>query len=182
MIYSRHVNEKKEEQDDLLPYKINYINHVSSGDAKQDLQAALSCFEACLMQLKNEQPYVNEIYLGSDNAKCYKSPELMFLLNIIAKHYDIKIIYCVHAGVQDSKSALDGHFVKVMKYVNRFCNRGNDVITPIGLVKALRSNGGILNAVAELVGINRMVVDNLVHKFSSEITVLKNIGNHCESS
>ena len=112
MIYSRYTEQEKQEQEGLLPFKINYIDHISSGDTKQDWKAVLSYFEACLLQIKKELPHVDELYLDTDNAKCYKNPELILLLNIIAKHHGFKIITFIHTGVQDGKSALDGYFVK----------------------------------------------------------------------
>ena len=87
---------------------------MSSGDTKQDWKAVLSYFEASLIQTKKELPHVNELCLESDNAKCYKNPELLLLLNIVAKHHEIKIITFMHTGAQDGKSALDGYFAKGM--------------------------------------------------------------------
>ena len=87
----------------------------------------------------------------------------------------------MHSGAQDSKSALDGHFAKGMQHVKRFFNSGHDAITPIGLMKALRSNGGTPNSVAELVAIHRNAIDNLCNDYSDEIANIKKVGNHFET-
>ena len=145
--------------DDLLPFKTNYVDHVSSGDSKQDWKAVLAYFEATILHIKRTLPHINEMCLKSDNAKCYKASELILLIVVAASYHDIKVMSFIHAGVQDVKSPLDGHFANAMRHVNRHFNEGHNVITPIALVVALRSNGGMPNSSAELVPINRFAID-----------------------
>lgn len=75
----------------------------------------------------------------------------------------------MNIGVQDGKRSLEGHFTKAMKHVNRFWNRGNDVIALTGLVIELVSKDIMPNAVVELIAINRTPVNNLLDKYTDEI-------------
>ena len=70
MIYSRCTQAEKDEEDEgtLLPFKINYVDHMSSGDSKQDWKEFASYFEAILILIKKFLPHVNELYLQSDNS------------------------------------------------------------------------------------------------------------------
>ena len=49
-----------------------------------------------------------------------------------------------------------------MKHVSRFCNMGNDVVTPIDIEQAPRGNGGLNNFAADLISINRSKVQKFV--------------------
>ena len=69
-----------------------------------------------------------------------------------------------------------------MRHVNRYCNSGHDVITPVALVTALRSMGGVPNSIAELVDINRTAIDNLSDKYEHEASVLKQLRQHFQTS
>ena len=101
MIYSKYSEAEKEEQNEneLLQFKINYVDHVSSGDSKQDWKAALFYFEAIILYIKRALPHVTELCLQVDNAKCCKSPCLIMLMFILGKHHGITIILFIHAGV-----------------------------------------------------------------------------------
>jgi hypothetical protein len=53
------------------------------------------------------------------------------------------------------KGPIDGHFAAAMVDISIFSNMGNDVVTPIDIVQALRANGGLKNAVGDLLSLNR---------------------------
>jgi hypothetical protein len=75
----------------------------------------------------------------------------------------------IHTGVQDGKGPIDGHFAVAMKHVSRYCDMGNNVVTPMDIVKALRANEGVNNSVAEMVSINQKKIIAFVKKYDTVI-------------
>ena len=185
MVYSRYTAEQitkhgETSQHPLQPHHIVYYDHISSGDSMQDNGAVASYFEATCIRLRKDFPHINEIYVQTDNARCYKAPELIFALQLIAHSHCLKILCYIHTGIQDGKGPIDGHFATAMKHVSRFCNMGNDVVTPVDLVKALRANGGLNNCTAEMVDINRVPIGKLYDLHKHQIRLLRSIKNHSE--
>jgi hypothetical protein len=76
-------------------------------------------------------------------------------MNKIAKYHGLELVNYIHTGVQDGKGTIDGHFVATMTHIQRFCNTGNDILTPEDIITALRSNGVVYNSLAEMVALNR---------------------------
>jgi hypothetical protein len=155
MIYSRYTDrQKSDSRKELEPHHITYYDHISSSNSKQDWKAVLSYFEATLMRMKQDLPHVNTIYIQSDNARCYKTPGLLFGMFVVCQKHNVKLISFIHSGIQDGKGPIDGHFAVGMKHVIRYVNGGNNVVTSLDLIDALRSNGGINNSIAEMVHVN----------------------------
>jgi hypothetical protein len=146
----------------------------------QENGAVASYFEATCIRLKKDFPHINVIHLQTDNARCYKAPELIFALQLIAHSHCLKILCYIHTGIQDGKVPIDGHFATAMKHISRFCNMGNDVVTPVDLVKALRANGGLNNCTAVMVDINRVQIGKLYDLHKHQIRLLRSIKNHSE--
>jgi len=177
MAYTRYITPSTE---DVQPHHISYYDHISSGDTTQDYQAVLSYFEAVCMRIKSDFPHVRQIYVQSDNARCYKTPELVYGVFEIAKQNGLELLRYIHTGVQDGKGPIDGHFATAMKHVSKYCNMGNNVVTPIDIVKGLRANGGVNNSVAEMVSINRKKINEFVQTNDSVIRKLSCTKNHFE--
>jgi hypothetical protein len=98
----------------------------------------------------------------ADNARCYKSPELLLTMYKSAKHHGLELVNYIHTGVQDGKGPIDGQFATAMAHVQRFCNTGNDILTPKDIVTVLCSNGGFNNSLAEMVAVNRYAMRKFV--------------------
>ena len=155
-------------------------DHISSGDSKQDSAAVMSYFEASCMRLKKDFPHIKQIYVQSDNAKCYKTPELVFAMFEIAQQNGLELLCYIHTGVQDGKGPIDGHFATAMKQISKFCAAGNNIVTPVDIVNALRANGGVNNSIAEMVAINRTKIDAFLKKKCAIIKRLSFVKNHLE--
>jgi hypothetical protein len=121
---------------------------------------------------------VTEISAHTDNARCYKSPQLLFGLYTVALINGLSLMHYIHAGVQDGKGAIDGHFATAMRHIMLLWYMGNDVVTPAQIVQALWANGGVNNCVAELVDINRETIDNFVSTNKVIINHLSPAKNH----
>ena len=71
-------------------------------------------------------------------------------------------MYYIRMGIQNGKGSIDAHFTIAMKRAVRYYNMVNDVVTPSYLVRALRFNGGAINSIAEMIGINRTKLQEFV--------------------
>jgi hypothetical protein len=79
----------------------------------------------------------------------------------IAKYHGLELINYIHTGVQYGKGPIDG-LGTAMAHVQRFCNTGNDILTPEDIFTALRSDGGVNNILAEMVAVNRDAIQKFV--------------------
>lgn len=182
MVYSRPTEQQKiDSPKELEPHQITYYDHISSGDSKQDWKAVLTYFEATIMRMKQDLPHVNTIYVQSDNARCYKTPGLLLGMFVVCQKHKVQIISFIHSGVQDGKGPIDGHFATAMKHVIRYVNRGNNVVTSVELIQALRSNGGVNNSVAEMVCINRTKLGEFEKQNAVVMKRLKQLDNQAET-
>lgn len=84
MAYTRYTSAQKEAHArsgsncDLQLHHVSCYDHISSGYSKQDSPAIMSDVEALCMRLKKDFPYIKQFYVQSDNAKCCKTPKLVF--------------------------------------------------------------------------------------------------------
>lgn len=116
--------------------------------------------------------------MQTDNARCYETPELILGIYIVSHSLGLKLLTYLHTGVQDGKGSIDGHFAIAIKHIVRHCNSGNNVVTPLQIVKALRSKGGVNNSVAEMVSINRKEVSKLCDEYKHFLKRLANTRGH----
>ncbi|KAJ8908052.1 hypothetical protein NDN08_008149 [Rhodosorus marinus] len=139
-----------------------YYDHISSGATKQDWRTVLCNCEAILSRLHKDFPTVTEVSMYSDNAPCYRKPELLFLLSIVAQSIGLELVQLVHSQSEDERSLLEAHFSQSMSHVLSYLRTGNNVVTEGDLVMALRANGGVKNSVAELMVVNYSKIQTLV--------------------
>ena len=153
------------ELEDLLT---TYYDHISDGDSKQDWQAVLSICEAIIRRIEVDYPHIDEVYLQSDNARCYQNAMLLFGLMLISKGREkVRIIKVIHSETQDGKCSIDAHFAVAMGHIMRYVNEGNNVISPVQLAYALSENAQLNNCIAELFSLDRPKVEELIveHQF-----------------
>lgn len=167
MIYRRYTEDEKVSirtttKKEPQQFHIQYYDHISAGDTTQDFTAVLAYFEASCIRLAKDHAHIKKVSAQTDNARCYKSPELLLTMYKIAKYHGLELVIYIHTGVQDGKGPIDGHFATAMAHVQRFCNTGNDILTPEDIVTALRSNGGVNNSLAEMVAVNRDAMQKFV--------------------
>lgn len=146
--------------------KISYLDHISTGDSKQDWKAVLSIFEGILIHLKDKFPFVKRLYVQSDNAKCYQNGKILLGIMLLCKEHALELGSFVHTETQDGKGLIDAHFAVAMALVMTFVNMGNNVISPRQLFYALQSNGGLSNTEICMFTINRDEVTKLtLHEY-----------------
>ena len=180
MLYSRYSYKEKDKIEHLLDYRITYFDHISTGDTKQDYVSIMSYFEATCTQIAVKFPYICNLHVQSDNARCYKKGNLLFGMYKIAQNYGINLRSYIHTRVQDGKGSIDAHFATAMRHIHCYCDMGADVVTPIKIVDALNANGGVNNTIAEIVGINRPAVQKFEKENHAAIREFCNIGEHME--
>jgi hypothetical protein len=167
MIYHRYTEDEKVSirtttKKEPQQFHIQYYDHISAGDTTQNSTAVLAYFEAACIRLAKDHAHIKKVSAQTDNARCYKSPELLLTMYKIAKYHGLELVNYINTGVQNGKGPIDGHFATAMAHVQRFCNMGNDILTPEDIVTALRSNGGVNNSLAEMVAVNRDAMQKFV--------------------
>lgn len=187
MMYSRYTAQQKNKfmlenpNKTLQPHHITYFDHISAGDCKQDYGAVLTYFEALVMKITETYPHIKRLFVQSDNARCYQKGELIVGLHKVCRQYGVKIVSFIHSGVQYGKGCINAHFATAMRHVIRYVNFGMDVITPLDLVKALKSKKGVTNCIVQLVGINRRKLQEFERKYQEAIKMVAKIGEHVET-
>uniref|UniRef100_A0A7S0BHF3 Uncharacterized protein n=1 Tax=Rhodosorus marinus TaxID=101924 RepID=A0A7S0BHF3_9RHOD len=166
MVYTRNVTGARPERDADVDSRKNlrvvYYDHISSGATRQDWRTVLCNCEAILSRLHTDFPTVTEVSVYTDNAPCYRKPELLFLLLIVAQNVGIELVQVVHSQSEDERSPLEAHFSQSLNHVLSYLRTGNNVVTEGDLAMALRANGGVKDSVAELVVVNHAKMQTLV--------------------
>ena len=67
-----------------------------------------------------------------------------------------------------------------MRHISKFCAGGNDVVTPVDIVRALRANGGLCNSVVEMVSMNRRKIDAFTNDNFATIKRMSFVRSHFE--
>ena len=107
---------------------------------------------------------------------------LLIGLMLVSKNRPkLRIEKIIHTKTQDGKGSIDAHFALAMNHVMRYVNMGNNVISPVQLVYALLSNGGINNEMAELVMIDRKTLNTLLTENASTFKKCDHIACHNEA-
>lgn len=122
----------------------------------------MSYIEASCMRFKKDIPYTKQIYFQSDITKCYKLPESVFATFEIAQRNGLELRCYMHTEDQNGKGRIDDHFVTALKHIPTFCSAGNNIVTPVAIVKALKANGGVNSSIAAMIDINRTKIDAFV--------------------
>ena len=89
--------EAEAEGKNLVNFKINYCNNISTRDSMQDWFAILSYFEAVLVQIKNILSHVRRIFIQSDNAKCYRKIKLLIRIVVVANKHRLEVKPFIHS-------------------------------------------------------------------------------------
>ena len=84
-----------------------------------------------------------------------KTALLVLRLFQVSECHGFTLMCYIRMGIQNGKGSIDAHFSIAMKHVVWYCNMVNCVLTPSDLDWGLRLNGGVINSIAEIIGINR---------------------------
>lgn len=91
--------------------------------------------------LKKNFSYIKQIYVQSDNAKCYKTTGSVFAMFRNVQRNGFKLLCYIRMGFQDVKGPNDGHFATAMKHISKLFATGNNIVAPLDMVRVLRDNG-----------------------------------------
>lgn len=119
--------------------KVLYIQDIIGNDIQQDQFTALSILQAVLAFLKTHVPAVTKAVLQSDNAGCYSSSVFVVGAGTLHAITGIRVVRIVRTEAQDGKSFLYSQFGLASQALARYVDEGNNIITPLQLVEALKS-------------------------------------------
>lgn len=88
-----------------------------------------SIIERLLKMLKKEYPVLNQAFLRSDNAGCYKNGALLLSLPEISVRSGIKVIRYNFSDPQAGKDICDRKTAPMKAHIKRWVNEKNDVLT-----------------------------------------------------
>ena len=128
-----------------------YRDDLIAETNKQGSGAVFSLIEGLLIRIARDLPFIEELILQSDNAKCYLGKELLVCFGILSYVHKVKIIRFVRTETQDGKSPLDGHFARAQEWIRNWILLNNNALTAAQIVTGLRSNGGMPNSISQLV-------------------------------
>lgn len=133
-----------------------FMNHVVSDDTVQDGLTTSSILEAVLERLRIEYPGLKQVWILSDDSKCYQNVYLPVIAPFIAHKLGIRLRAHIITELAQTKAVVDAHFAAAMDRVNRFCKEMKlDVTSPPGLSRAIGYRGGVVNSTVELIQVNR---------------------------
>lgn len=144
-----------------------YIDQIVEGENKQNAAAILSALEAALVAIhlsisRSLDGGELQVTLLSDNAGCYQSKDLIFLIQALNVRLAGYIFVCrlLHTETQDGKSFLDAHFGRATVHLKRFMksarrNRIRRILTLEGLAAALAWDGGINNSIVQRIAFDK---------------------------
>ena len=101
-----------------------YVDQIISNENKQDRSAVFSILEALLLVIKKHLPFIEIIYLLSDNAACYQNTMILHVLPYLAYAHELQISRFIHTETQDGKSVLDAHFATSTQKIYSYCKEG----------------------------------------------------------
>ena len=101
-----------------------YVDQIISNENKQDRSAVFSILEALLLVIKKHLPFIEIIYLLSDNAACYQNTMILLVLPYLAYAHELQISRFIHTETQDGKSVLDAHFATSTQKIYSYCKKG----------------------------------------------------------
>lgn len=88
--------------------------------------------------------HLKEIFLYSDNGKCYSNNILGVFSHIVGESHRVNVHGYVYRNEQCAKGLVDNHFAVLKMWVCKYVKeQGEDVSCPTDLVTALSYKGGL---------------------------------------
>ena len=131
----------------------------------QNSFAVASIIEHLLKTLKKEYHVLNQAFLRSDNAGCYKNGALLLNLPEISVRSGIKVVRYDFSDPQAGKDICDRKTAPIKAHIKRWVNEKHDVLTAEDMKLAIESHGGLKGCRAAVVEVDvsqDMVKDNKI--------------------
>ncbi|KAK3747904.1 hypothetical protein QZH41_010207, partial [Actinostola sp. cb2023] len=126
----------------------------------QNSFAVASIIEHLFSTLKKEYPMLNQAFLRSDNAGCYKNGALLLSLQEISARSGIKVMRYDFSDPQAGKDICDRKTAPMKAHIKRWVNENHDVLTAEDMKQAIESHGGLRGCRAAVVEVD-MSQDNV---------------------
>ena len=140
---------KGEEVDGLAHY---YYDTVVDKYSSQDNTQVLAVVTAILSQVKIDFPDMEEVMIGSDNASCFASHDIIPYIHCLnaCEGGRVKVRTWIYTEACTGKNRLDTHYNFVSLIIKSYVYDGNDVATEEDIFTALSFGGGIAGSTAVL--------------------------------
>ncbi|VDH98403.1 Hypothetical predicted protein [Mytilus galloprovincialis] len=129
------VCQKKSEEEGMKIYC--YIHIFDS--CTQNWYSVASILEDVLTVVKEKDDTINEEYIRSDNAGCYKSAPLLLSLPGISNRSRINIKRYDFSDAQGGKDICDRRIAPIKQHMKAYANEGHSIKTANQMKKAIES-------------------------------------------
>ncbi|VDI15325.1 Hypothetical predicted protein [Mytilus galloprovincialis] len=136
---------KKEADTDIISVQC-YVHLFDS--CTQNWFAVASILEHVLKMMKEKDSSINEAFVRSDNAGCYKCAPLLISIPGISLRIEVNIKRYDFSDAQGGKDICDRRIAPIKQHIKAYANEGNNVRTASDMKKAIESYGGIANTFA----------------------------------
>lgn len=133
-----------------------FVDHIAENDNVQDCIETVSIVEALMFRIKRQLPKCRQLWIVTDNARCYKNDLFSGIVLQVCKQRSITLKGIIHPAAQDGKNMVDAHFAIAKRHVLRYiAEQKADVIVPEDIVKALTYDHGLPNSVVDFINVDR---------------------------
>ena len=161
---SGHVNAVITKSSTAEKFKVECFVHLFNS-CTQNRFAVACIIEHLLKTLKKGYPVLNQAFLRSYNAGCYKNGALLLSLREISVRSGIKVARYDFSDPQAGKDTCDRKTDPMKANIKRLVNKKHDVLTAEDIKLAIESHGGLKGRRAAVVevGVSQdMVKDNKI--------------------
>jgi len=135
--FNAQFPQKSQEKQHLKNYQVIYFDDILAEDQCQDAVSVVCLLESIVIRLRNIFPTISTMSFQSDNAQCYSTPFVMFMIPRICQVHGVTATQFIHNESGDGKTILDGHFGIQTHMIHDYVNAKHDVTTPRDVYEAL---------------------------------------------
>ncbi len=157
-----------------------YCDQIVRGSNTQDGKAVAALLETFLLQLSAELPTIKSVCVQSDNANYYHCKYIILALPYIGMSTGITVERYIHTETCDGKGLIDAHFAMGMRYVDMYIGEGQNAAGPGDVFNALSYDGGMPNSFAQLVQMDRAMLEAREERYADLFSRMKLIARQNE--
>jgi hypothetical protein len=122
---------------------LSFFLDLALKDNMQDAYGVQCCLTQIAKVIRARYPTITSFAVQSDNAANFNSRshlEFVYQMNKLNWNCSIRMTRWIFTEPQCGKSSLDAHFSYLMIAIFNYVDAGNDVVTPLHIFQALKSN------------------------------------------